>query len=154
MQSMEWREMEQGGSCMTPLPETTGIDTLADLVGVTDRRIRQLADDGSIPTGKKGQWPFTETVKKLFTLYREMAADNTEEMKREKLRKMTADADTAQMAAARESGEIMLTTDAAALWGDRIVTLRQHVERAKYISEADRKRLLTELSGLKFENED
>lgn len=136
------------------LPESIGIATLAVIAGISERQIARMAEGGSIPPSKKGLFPCAETLRKLVEYYREMNGDNAEEMAREKLRKMTADADNSQMQAAQTAGEIMLTADAETMWGDRIVTTRQHIERAAYIPEPDRKRLLNELAALKFEAED
>ena len=53
--------------------QTISADKLCVLTGLTDRRHRQLADDGYFPLPQKSQYQLVPTIQGLFRFYREHA---------------------------------------------------------------------------------
>ena len=78
----------------TPSPATITGPQLAALTTLSVRRLYQLAtDEKKIPAPENGRWPLLETVKSLFS-YMQREGEN---LQRERLRKVTAEAKLAEM---------------------------------------------------------
>lgn len=114
----------------TILPETADGATLARLSGLTERRIQQLATEGVLSTAGKDLYRFEQCVGALIEYYREQAKGMTAEKARDQARQAKADADRAEMAAAREKGLVMLSADAKRMWTDGFVKIRDVVQRS------------------------
>jgi phage terminase Nu1 subunit (DNA packaging protein) len=74
-----------------PEESTIGGTQLAELVGVSERRIRQLSDENKCPQPVNGRWPTTATLKALFEHYR--TSQEPDKLAEERLRNLTLDAD-------------------------------------------------------------
>jgi hypothetical protein len=66
---------------------------LASLAGITARRVRQLCMEGKLPRQTEGLLPAREAIGRLIAYYR----SDSEEMRAQKLRKVTLEADEAEM---------------------------------------------------------
>lgn len=73
---------------------------LESLSNLGERRLRQLAQEGKLPSPVGGNWPMIETIRRLFHLYQESGP----EMSREKLLKMAAQRKLAELEVARVTG--------------------------------------------------
>ena len=65
-------------------------ERLCQFTGLTDRRHRQLADEGFFPPPIKGQYQLTPTIRGLFRYYREQQSNRTNtyaKLREEKLKK-------------------------------------------------------------------
>lgn len=65
-------------------PNTITAGSLAELTGLTERRINQLADEQKILRDESGQFPTAETLKRLFAYFRQ-DGQGSSEYEREKL---------------------------------------------------------------------
>lgn len=118
-----------------PLPEWTTAEELADLAGITDRRVRQLADEGVIPkppiSGEgRGKYQFAPCIKGIVGHFRDQANGMPSQRAHDQARQAKADADRAEMAAAKDAGTLMLTADAKRMWSDGFVKIRDAVLRS------------------------
>lgn len=71
-----------------PKPETISAERLAAWTGLTDRRLRQIAQEGLIPPKTGEVWPMDATVTALFAYFKNRAEKSKEginELKKEKL---------------------------------------------------------------------
>lgn len=57
---------------MADAPQTIAADKLCVLTGLTDRRHRQLADEGYFPHPKESQYVLVPTIQGMFRYYREL----------------------------------------------------------------------------------
>lgn len=71
---------------------------LANLAGVSDRRIRSLAEIGVLERQGRGRYALGPAIRALLN----NAADNASELQRERTRKMAADADLAELEFAKQ----------------------------------------------------
>jgi phage terminase Nu1 subunit (DNA packaging protein) len=75
---------------------------LAQLAGVSDRRIRAMAEAGILEKHGRGKYLLGPSIRALLN----NAADNASELQRERTRKMAADADLAELEYARRKSLI------------------------------------------------
>lgn len=73
--------------------QTISVSDLMALTGLTDRRHRQLAEEGYFTPPIKGQYRLAETLKGLFKYFREDRHAQTKTMAEERLRKVREEAD-------------------------------------------------------------
>lgn len=86
-----------------PIDEMTVSDRdLAQLAGVSDRRIRAMAEAGILERHGRGKYLLGPSIRALLN----NAADNASELQRERTRKMAADADLAELEYARRKNLI------------------------------------------------
>lgn len=71
---------------------------LASLAGVSDRRIRSLAEIGLLERQTRGRYTLGPAIRALL----DNAANNASELQRERTRKMAADADLAELEFAKQ----------------------------------------------------
>lgn len=113
---------------MTPLPETIHSSQLEDLVGLGEKRLRQLSAEGVIParTGR-AEYPFAEVLRKLFQHFRKRneAASGDSELERkldlERLRKL-------RIANARAAREVISVVEAQKAHGDLLMVFVQRCD--------------------------
>jgi len=67
---------------------TISAEQLSALTGLTDRRHRQLADDGFFPKPEGGEYLFGPTIRGLLRFYREARERATNDLAGEKLTKL------------------------------------------------------------------
>src|SRR5690348_12698977 len=82
---------------------------LAAMVNLTERRLRQLAEQKRIPGPKRGQWQLEATIKALFLYYQAAG----EEYSREKTLKLAAQRKRTELQLERERGKVVAKADVA-----------------------------------------
>lgn len=117
-----------------PDSQLVHIEVLADFVGVTTRRLRQLETDGvikSVPNekGRGRSFDFLPTVKKLMGYYREraekkQAGKNADAIEAEKLKKLAAESEIKQLELAVKKGELHAGEDIERVFGNMVGRLR------------------------------
>lgn len=111
---------------------------LAEFLGVEDTEVRRkLKALGGVSTG---QIPFTESAR-LVT--KQKAGTDT----RDALR--VIELENARLEQMKLAGELCLLSDAKLFWSNERISVRQLVERADYLSEPSKRKLLTQLRGVK-----
>ena len=84
-------------------PATITTAQLEHICNLTERRLRQLAQDGKIPQPTGGRWPMVETIQRLFGFYQQHGP----ELSAEKLRKLRAERRMKEMQADKEAGRLL-----------------------------------------------
>jgi hypothetical protein len=93
-------------------PATITGEQLEALTGLTDRRIRQLAKLGYFPPPVRGVYQQVATVRGLFKYYREDRNNATSSFQEARTRKMTAEAELAQIKVAEAKHELISVPEA------------------------------------------
>lgn len=98
---------------------------LAALVGLTDRRIRQLATEGKLVRVARNKFRLADAMRVLL----DEAAENNEgsELQKERLRKLRAEASLAELTLARERGLVALLSEFERVQAERWATVRVNV---------------------------
>ncbi|WP_234745633.1 hypothetical protein [Burkholderia sp. WTPI3] len=107
---------------MSITPETIVSDVeLAALVKVSTRRIRQLAEQGTLERVGVNQYELGPSFQALL----EEAAGTGSALVRERTRKLAAEATRAELALARERGEVALIREFEQAWSNRYTIIKQ-----------------------------
>lgn len=103
---------------------------LGDLFGMTDRRVRQLAQQGILPRDEKGRYPMRDCVL-AYVAYLKSNPDESASVKELEYRKLKAEteerqakADKAQLDLDERRGELISRADMYREWIGRCVELR------------------------------
>ena len=132
-----------------PHGETCGDKELAELADLSPRRIQQLADDGTIPKITRGVYPFTAAIRALIRYYRDKASGTTEGKSADIARKAKSDANMSEIEEAQLLGILMLRSDAADLFADARVQIRQLIEASPMPPKAKQK-LCADIAKIKL----
>lgn len=99
---------------------------LAALLGVTKRRVQQLAKDGTIPKVAHGKYHLAVAVGAYCKFLRDSALSRTgdTELKVEKLRLTKAQADKAHLEVEKRRGELVVIKDVEQAWASIAIELR------------------------------
>lgn len=137
----------------TAFPETASAAEIGGFVGLSERTVQQLSQKGVLPksTGR-GQYPFRETVLAVVERERRAATGDDAQRSNDRARREKAEADSAEMAAAREKGLLMLTADAKRMWTDGFVKIRDVVQRSG-LNAAQKKDLTEKMQQIKLEDD-
>src|SRR5689334_13876791 len=87
----------------TTIPATISGKQLAALANLTERRLRQLAEQKRLPAPTKNQWPLEESLKSLFRYYQETG----EEYSRERVLKLAAQRKRVELELERARGKVV-----------------------------------------------
>ena len=102
---------------------------LAAVLGVTARRVQQLAQDGTLPTARKGRFLLADSVQRFIRFSTAVPVDE-EDLKIEKTRRMSeaqikaSKAMMAKMEAEELKGLMHRAEDVAAITEDLVYTIR------------------------------
>lgn len=98
---------------------------LAALVGLTDRRIRQLAQAGKLKRTGRNRFRLGDAVRVML----DEAAENNEgsELQKERLRKLRAEATMAELELAKERGEVALVSEFENVQTARATLIRANI---------------------------
>lgn len=107
---------------ITPKETVTDVE-LAALVGVSSRRIRQLAENGTLERAGRGRYELGPALRALL----EDASGSGSALQRERTRKTAADATRAELELAKAAGEVAPIAQMARVWGQRMAIIRQCV---------------------------
>jgi phage terminase Nu1 subunit (DNA packaging protein) len=105
---------------LTPQEMVTDVE-LAGLVGVSSRRIRQLAENGTLERAGRGRYELGPALRALL----EDAAGSGSALQRERTRKVAADATRAELELAKAMGEVAPIGQIARVWALRMTIIRQ-----------------------------
>jgi len=93
-------------------PTSYPLKTISKLLMLTDRRVQQLAAEGHIPKGERGQYELVPVVQGYIKYLRDRAINgDVGEDGDDRARLMKAKADIAQFEAERLSGQMLLRED-------------------------------------------
>jgi hypothetical protein len=73
------------------LPDTVGSKTVAALAGLTERRLRQLADEGWFPAPVRGRWKLAGVMGGLLRYYRALVEESQDDKLKEVRRLLLED---------------------------------------------------------------
>lgn len=116
------------------LPDTVSTEELASLVGLSGRRIRQLADEGILPKSDRNEFKLTVSVL-AFLAYREAqiraefeaANPNAADYEKERARLTRSKADKAEIEADLLKGTVHESSAVAAVMNEMLASFRQRV---------------------------
>lgn len=129
---------------------TTPTITSAELraiTGLTDRRHRQLADEGVIPKPTRGIFPLVETVKRLLEYNRQLGRRDNSALEAEKLRLTKEQADAQALKNAITRREVLPVPAVQAHLAAVLVALKASVLESNLLKE-EKRDLLLELQRL------
>lgn len=90
---------------------TYGVEVMARLLNISARRIQQLAKEGVVPKASRGQYPLAATVQAYCKYLQDLVQDPSGTTKTdyylERARKTKAEADIAEMEAAKMRGDLV-----------------------------------------------
>lgn len=95
-------------------------EVLADLVGVSSRRIRQLAEVGTLERTERGRYELGPAIRALL----ENAAGTGSELQRERTRKVRADADLAELELAKQKKLVAPIEEFEKVWRHQCALIR------------------------------
>ena len=101
------------------------LSTIAKLLNLSERRVQQLARDGIIPKGFKGQYDLIGCIRG-YTLYlqKQLTQSDFRDLKEEKTRLVKFQADRAEIDLAIIQGEAVLITDIEKKINDMVSIVR------------------------------
>lgn len=108
-------------------PKSVGTEALADLLGITANRVNALARDGAIPKVGRGKFPLPDAVRAYVEWIRKNPAGRpvaSGALNDEKIRLTAAQADRAELQAARDRGELIPIEAVRREWASVAVDLR------------------------------
>lgn len=123
-------------------------DKLADLAGLTTRRLRQLADDGYFSPPAGGEYQFAPTLRGLFKYYQQGPGDKRLAMSAEKLRKLREEADKLALENERTRGNLVEIEAVYKHFEGIFVAFRQRVLGSS-LTEEEKDEFLRDLRRLK-----
>lgn len=109
------------------IPKTVSAAQLADLLGVSGRRVAQLAQEGAIPKAARGVYPLPEAVR-AYCAYAKANPDGRprkmQTLEAEKTRLTRAQAELAEVKAAQARGDLLPVQAVQARWIETVTALR------------------------------
>lgn len=115
------QELEDPGDAS----EILTAEKFCEITNLTDRRHRQLANEGYFPPPIKGVYQLTPCLAGIVRYLREMAEKNLEEMATEKLKKTKAERQLAELRLSRERHESLDARTVVKTWQGILLTIRQ-----------------------------
>ena len=112
------------------MDDFVSVNKLAEILGLSRRRVNQLAADGIVVKGKRGQYNLAASVQGYCQSIRDGLMAEDEEGKNlvdHKLRYTAAKADTEEMRAAKMRGDLIPAKDVQVAWQEMSHMTRQRV---------------------------
>jgi len=119
---------------------------LAKLADVTDRRIRQLSQEGKLPPSNDGRFPAFESISKLIAFYR----GENEQLRLEKLGLTKARREREELKLMREAGELCFTEQVQKLTDNVILAIRQAIMDAN-IPQVEKEKIAEAIRNIPIE---
>lgn len=117
---------------------------LAELSGLSSRRIRQLVEAGRLTKTGRNRYQLSEV---FMALVEELAGgDKSAELTAARVRKVNADADRAELELAKAKAEVAPISEMQSMWASRCVIIRQNMMQlparvvSQLINEPDERR--------------
>lgn len=98
---------------------------LAELLGVSARRVRQMAEIGTLERTERGRYELGASIRALL----DHAAGTGSELQKERTRKVRADADMAEMELALRRGELAHVDLYRRVWLHRCMLIQQRMQQ-------------------------
>lgn len=133
---------------MADAPQKITADKLCVLTGLTDRRHRQLADDGYFPAPVGGEYLLSATIQGLFRFYREGRKETRDEMAQEKIGLTRAQREAQERENRRRSGQLAEAADVIQLVHRFCFAARQKILLAS-MPEEEKQAILVDLYGMR-----
>ena len=133
---------------MADTPQTIAADKLCALTGLTDRRHRQLADQGFFPPPADGEYLLVPTLRGLFNFYREGRKETRDEYTNEKIGLARAQKENWQLLNKKRAGMQIDIEDALALVQKFTFAVRQKIVLS-HLDDSEKNSVLMELQGIK-----
>ncbi len=141
---------------------TYPVDTIAELLDLTPRRVYQLTNEGIIPKASRGRYELVPAIRGYIKYLRDRAinADVKDGDADHRKRLTKARADIAEMEAERLVGELVPVDRAEKVWTDAVANFRQrtlavaHKAAPMVAVEEDIDQCQAELTGTEIEIED
>lgn len=150
---IERKEPKAKGRKKSDLPSHASVVTMAGLFGISGDRLRQMAAEGRIPAITKEGMLFAETIRAVILDFKNRSRGKYEGEEDNKRRRETAEANTAEIAAAKSMEEVVIASEVEPIWLDAAIKVRAIVEAAEYLKPAHRTRLIEQLSKVKVTEE-
>ncbi|EDI0969752.1 hypothetical protein CC915_23235 [Salmonella enterica subsp. enterica serovar Newport] len=98
---------------------------LAELTGLSSRRIRQLVESGRLTRAGRNRYQLAEV---FMALVEEMSGgDKASELTAERVRKLRAEATLAELELARQRGEVAPIDEFQSVWANRFTIIRANM---------------------------
>lgn len=137
----------------TAFPETASAAEIAGFVGLSERRVYQLAQEGAIPAQVgPSSYPFRECVLAIVERERRAATGDDAQRSNDRARRERAEADSAEMDAEKKRGTLMLAADARRWWADGFAKVRDVIARSGIKAE-EKKRISEQLLKIKLDDD-
>lgn len=107
--------------------------------------ISELKATGVITPVGRGQWPIIKTMGAMYRRLRERQDPGLEDRNR----KNKSEANTAELDYLKAASEVCLMTDAKQFWSDARIEIRQHIERATYLTPVQKTKLLADIAKMR-----
>lgn len=133
---------------------TTSAAAIAGETGIPERTAQRiLSQQGVAHTPGQG-YVRRDAVRAIVSYYR-TAADRPETpLAKDRARKAKAEADIAEIAAMRAIGEVCMLDSAKAWWSEERIAIKRTVERAEFLTQTQKTRLLTAFSKIRTKGPD
>lgn len=116
------------GDTRNLIRETVSVQELAELLGLSPRRVQQLVADGVIPKAAHGSYDLGRSIRAyLKHLKGDGLASVPKDYTAERTRLVKAQADKAEMEVALQRGDLWNKDDVAAIWSDEILRCRSRL---------------------------
>ena len=114
------------------LPETCSTDELAQLLGISDRQVRELAKDGTIVRTSRGQFDLLASVQQYAARLRDSASGRGGEavqttLATERARLAREKADSESMKNARSRGDLLDAKEVERSWAEILRDVRSRM---------------------------
>lgn len=110
-----------------PDPQTIDADKLCALTGLTDRRHRQIADQGFFPPPTKGKYQLTPTIAGMFKYYREAYQRATQSLVEDKQVKLKREIELLELKIAEQQKKLVPVVMVERVWTGIANAIRQTI---------------------------
>lgn len=100
------------------------VQTIAELLGITPRRVQQLAVKGVLPKPERGKYELVPTVQGYVKHLRELSQGQGSSLTEERVRLTKYNADKKELELQKARGELIQVSLAMELWGGIIQNMR------------------------------
>lgn len=124
----------------------TTIKQLAEILAVSQRRIRQLIGEAILPPIEKGELPLAESVQRFLSY--KLAQRESKTLLAARLRKLDADGKRSELELRKTCGELVERDKVGDFFGEVCIAIRQRI-LASQLASADQDEILIDLQRLK-----
>ena len=134
-----------------PADAVLSLTFLSEITGESGRNIQLIVEQGFIPRPEaRGMYNVHKTIRGLLAFYRGKASAKNETLAEDKALEQRANAEVAQLKAAREKRTVVLAKDVEAIWEDGFAKIATCIRGSK-IKPEQKKALFDEIMTIKLE---